>query len=837
MVELDSRNQQQKDALLHADHWLCMERAKWYTDTYKANEGEHPSLVAAKALRETLKHMTIDISPVELLVGNRSSQLIAPPFAPEKGDFTFLFKYRLPELKKFGYNISKEDEDLLFKEIIPYWEGKTVREQKVKQFIENGLNSEINFKDRLKFKAFGLPAILNLLLARNEGTSTWKRIGQIIELLFHLPRNLKAMKAGTQDNIIGRGRCIDTQAHIVVGHKNVLQLGFKGIYGQASDRIASASNDGEKSFLEGVMIVAQAMRDFSLRFSSLAREKANQNGLDAIRSQELLMIAEICENVPWNPPSSFHDALQAMWFTQNAIIISYGAGSGITPGRVDQLLYPFYQADISRGNITRDDALHLIEEFVIKINNNVVIWPNIAGTNLNHLGSDIENITIGGVNRDGNDATNELSYLFIEAIKNTKLATTASFRFSSKSPGQFVQDVLDLHRYTNGPALFNDDISVKMMENDGYAIEDARDYCLVGCVEPSGNGDTFGATGGTKIYLPTVLDLVINRGKTSFFGNVDTADTGDPEKFATFVEFMNAYYAQMQHIVTAATKATCLRDTIWATRFHNPLISCTIDGCIENAKDMTTGGASYNFNSLGAGGLATTVDSLAAIKKFVFDDRSITMKALVHALQTNFKGNEELRLKLTHGPKFGNDDDLIDSIAVDIVNKFCAMCKKERTINGGHFKASFISYGLNVYEGALEPATPDGRKATAPVSNSMSPSNGAEMHGPTAVFNSLAKIDQTAIGYGNSLNMKFPRYLLDEKGLDRMRNLVLVYFKKGGFHVQFNVIDAAMLKDAQAHPGNYEDLIVRVSGYSAYFTRLGKTIQDDLINRVEFTCL
>jgi formate C-acetyltransferase len=376
------------------------------------------------------------------------------------------------------------------------------------------------------------------------------------------------------------------------------------------------------------------------------------------------------------------------------------------------------------------------------------------------------------------------------------------------------------------------------MMNDGYSLEAAREYCLVGCVEPSGNGDTFGATGGTKIYLPTVLDLVFNRGKTTFFGNQDTPDSGDPEAFASFDEFMAAYYKQMGVVVARVAEATNLRDEIWATRFHNPLISSTIDGCIENGKDMTTGGAVYNFAAIGAGGLATTVDSLAAVKKFVYDEKSVSMKELMEALQTNFKGKEALRQRLCNGPKFGNDDNFVDAIAVDVVERFCEACRSEKTFNGGHFKASFISYGLNIYEGALEPATPNGRKATEPVSNSISPSNGAERNGPTAVLNSVAKIDQTKIGFGNSLNMRFPRYLLEsEKGIESLKNLVLAYFQKGGFHVQFNVVDTETLRDAQCHPENYADLIVRVSGYSAYFTRLGKEIQNDLIARTAFTCI
>ncbi|MFX1446441.1 MAG: pyruvate formate lyase family protein, partial [Promethearchaeota archaeon] len=699
-TELHPKNQIQKDRLLSSEHWLCMERAKFYTDSYRETEGEHPSIRSAKALKRTFDNMTIEIYPDELLIGNRSSQYIAPPIAPERGDITFILKTVFPDLRKFGYRITTEHKKLLFKDIIPYWKGKTIRDIKVKKFEEAGLYSKLNFsleEIKRKSRAFGLSTLMKLFLEENAKTK------EKVKLFFRLPKMLKAIKGGTADNVKGRGRCIDTQAHIVVGHKNVLKYGFQGIKKKANERLNITENGSEKKFLEAVIIVCDAMRDFSSRFSNLAQKMANTEKNDE-RKRELLTIAEICKNIPWKPPETFYEALQALWFTQNAAIISYGAGSGITPGRVDQLLYPYYKKDIKENRITNDDVLRLIEEFIIKINNNVVIWPNIIGLRLNHLGTDIENITIGGLGRNGEDATNELSYLFIEAVKNTKLATSVSFRFSRKSPKEFIKRVLELHKYTNSPALFNDEIIVKAMVRDGYSMEAARDYCLVGCVEPSGNGDTFGATGGSKLYFPSILDLVFNRGKTTFFGAQDTIDTGNPEEFNTFEEFMNAYYTQLQYIVDTVAEATNLRDDIWDDHFHNPLISCTIDGCIENARDMTDGGAQYKFQAIGGGGLGTIVDSLAAIKKFVYDEKKIKMGELIEAIQSNFKDSETLRQILKNGPKFGNDDDYVDSIAVELVDKFCNMVFNKKLNRGGHFKASFISYGLNVYEGALEPA-------------------------------------------------------------------------------------------------------------------------------------
>lgn len=832
MTEIHPKNMIQKNHLLTANHWICLERAKFYTDSYKETEGQHPSIRTAKALKHTFENMTIAIYPEELLVGNRSSQYIAPPIAPERGDMNLVIKYLLPTLKKrYGYHITNEHKKWLNKEIIPYWKDRTVRAMKVKLFDENNLSSKLSLGNgglkRIR-QAFGLKHI-KTLVADPSATKIDK-----IKFFLQLPKWIKLMKAGTADNVKGRGRCTDTQAHIVPGYKTVLKIGFKGIKEKAEKRLKSVKNDSEKDFLEAVIMTCEAMRGFSQRFADEAQKLA-ESVRDEERKNELEKIAEICEKVPWHPSESFYEAIQSFWFTQNAAIISYGSGSGITPGRVDQILYPYYKKDIDANLINKDEALRLVEEFIIKINNNVVIWPNILGVRLNHLGSDVENITVGGVDRDGEDATNDLTYIFIDAIKNTKLATTSSFRFSNKTPEDFTKKVLELHKFTNGPALFNDEVIIQALNKDGYSTEAARDYCLVGCVEPSGNGDTYGATGGTKLYFPSILDLTINRGITTFFGGEKTIDTGDPADFKTFGEFMDAYYIQLQYIVDVVAKAGNLRDGIWADNFHNPLISCTIDGCIENAKDMTEGGAELMFQAIGGGGLATVVDSLAAIKKFVFEEKKVSMTDLIYALQTNFKDNEELHQMLKNGPKFGNDEDYTDNIAVEVVDKFCDMVNSKKLTHGNHFKPSFSSYGLNVYEGALEPATPDGRKAGDPLSNAISPSNGAEKNGPTAAFNSVAKIDHTKIGYGDSLNMRVPSGTLNsEKGIDTLKTLVESYFEKGGLHVQFNTISTEMFRDAQLNPENYEDLVIRVSGYAAYFTRLGKEIQDDLIERADF---
>ena len=832
---LHPANGAMKQRLLGAEHWLCVERARFYTESWRETEGQHPSLRVALALQRVFERMTLRIEPEELLVGNRASKPIAPPIAPERGDFTFVFRCLFAELEAFGYRIDPSDRAVLFDEVMPFWEGRTVRDEKIAALQAQGLSSPLNLSPRelrRKVRAFGLKGLARLFLKDDPKATPAERARQAAALLARLPRLLRAVKAGSGDNLKGRGRCTDTQAHIVLGHKNILKHGFAGIRAQAAARLADSRDAEQRAFLEAVLHTCDAMRCFSDRFAALARAQAAKAPPE--RAAELLDIAARCERVPWLPPQSFHEALQALWFAQNAAIISYGAGSGITPGRVDQLLWPFYERDVEQGVLTREHALRLLEELILKLNDNVVIWPNIGGVELNHLGSDVENVTVGGVDEHGEDATNELSYLLIDAIENTSLATTASFRVSKKSPARFVERVVAMHRRTNSPAFLNDETTIAAMVKDGYSLEDARQYCLVGCVEPSGNGDTYGATGGTKVYFPTALDMALQRGRTTFFGNPDGPDTGDADSFTSFEELLRAFFAQLDAMVGIATRACDLRDDIWKRRFHNPLISSTIDGCIESGRDMTAGGARYNFGSVGGGGLGTVVDSLAAIRALVFEQRATTLGELRAALACNFRGHETLRRRLLDGPRFGNDDAHVDELARDIVARFCAMVRARPTINGGHYKASLISYGLNVYEGALEPASADGRLAGAPLSNSMSPSNGAERRGPTAMLNSLSRIDQTAIGYGNSLNMRLPIGLLaSDKGVQSAACLVRTYFDKGGFHVQLNAVDTETLRAAQERPQDFSDLIVRVSGYSAYFTRLGRSIQDDIIARAE----
>ena len=836
MADLHPLNRQMRQHLLNAPPSLCMERARDYTHVHRANPGAHPAWLASHALSHHFAHRSIRIEAQELLVGNRASVPIAPPFAPERGDLNFVFENLWPDLQRLGYQISPSHRQWLFHDILPFWKGKTVRDHKCNALTRAHLSSALQWGPAAwarRWRAFGPRVLQQIFVEPQPHANLLQSARATARFLTQLPMYLGALGAGARDNLKGRGRCTDAQAHIVVGHKKVLREGFGGIHQQATMALASATNTDEQAFLQAVQTVCQAMRDSSERFAVLAAAQAATTPEKA-RRLELLDLAERCRRVPWEPPQSFHDALQALWFTQNAAIISYGAGSGITPGRVDQLLWPFYSADIAAQRITVEHARRLVEEFIIKLNDNVIIWPNLGGVRLNHLGSDVQNITLGGTDVHGADAVNPLTYLFIEALETTNLATTASFRIAPQTRREFVERVVEVHKRTNSPAFINDTTAVSALCRDGMPLAAARDYCLVGCVEPQGHGDSFGATGGSKVYFPTALDMALHRGRSAFFGGQDGPDTGNPEGFATFEALVAACFTQLEHLVTCVSHATNLRDAIWAQRFPNPLISSTVDGCVERHKDMTAGGALYNRGAIGGAGLATLVDSLVAMRVHVYQTGRISMRRLLAGLESNFAKDPALRTLVADSPRFGNDDDAADDLAAMVVQRFCTMVSAQRSCLGGPFAASLISYGLNVFEGALEPATPNGRGAGQPLSNSMSPSNGAEQQGPTAMLNSLAKIDQTRIGYGNSVNMKFPLALLNStKGTRTVGQLVRTYFANGGFHIQLNVVDRQTLVAAQHNPTAYADLIVRVSGYSAYFTRLGREIQDDIIARTE----
>ncbi|MBW1990305.1 MAG: glycyl radical protein, partial [Deltaproteobacteria bacterium] len=558
---------------------------------------------------------------------------------------------------------------------------------------------------------------------------------------------------------------------------------------------------------------------------------------DPHRAGELFTLSDVLAHVRWKAPETFYQAVQFLWLVQAACLISHGMAAVLSIGRADQYLYPFYKRDIQAGRITPQFARELLEELLIKLSCNLLILPEFAKNTASELGADNCAVTVGGVDRQGNDAANELTDLFFDAICEIRSMTNSfSIRVGSHSSQQYLEKTARVFAHTSGPAVFNDDVICAALSGCGYSAEDARDYSVIGCVEPAGSNDTFGCTSGNDVSLVGVLEMVFTNGRIRMMGRRTGVATGNPARFSSFDQVLSAFRRQLAAQVALIAACVNEKDRVYMERFPNPAISMTLTGCLESGRDMTAGGARYNFGSIGGRGLATTADSLCAVKKAVFEEKWLSMAELVRLLDTNFRDAEDMRLRLLKKtPKYGNDDPEADAMAGWVAKVFCEEVSRHKNIRGGPFRPGFFSYGMHVYDGMLLGATPNGRRAGEPVSNSLSPSTGSETKGPTAVINSYASLCHSRISNGSSLNIRLsPSLVRCEKGEKNLAALLAGFVKRGAMHVQFNVVDDTTLRAAQANPENYTDLVVRVSGYCAYFTDLGRAIQEDVIRRIAF---
>lgn len=823
------RTQILKKRLLDAQYSICIERARCYTETFRETEGEHPSIRAACALENTLRSMTIFIDPDEQIAGNLCSRTLGAVLPVERGELNLILQIDLKNLERREqrpYHIDPADKNELLRDILPYWKGKTVRDMKYRNFKRDGLLIKSSLSPFALYdivRSFGLKTLKESLYRFVEGKAI---------------HALRAMKEIPVNNPNLVNNVFDVQGHLIIGHNNIIQTGFSGVRDHALENMKRAESEDRRKFLEGVVISCESARSFAERFSELAREQAAAEE-NPRRREELLRIADITSRLPWQPPRDFREAVQFFWLTQVMAVVSYGMPGVCAVGRIDQYLYPFYKADIESGAIDRDAALELVEELLVKLSNNLIVLPTFGKDTGSELGADSMAPTIGGLGRDGADATNDLSFIFMDAIINMRaMSNSYSVRVSNRTAPEFFAKISEVHSVTSGLAVFNDEVIVPALAGDGCGIEDARDYGIIGCVEPTPQGNTFGCTSGNDVSLVGALEMTFTGGRVRMAGRRAGPQTGDVRGFETFDQFVDAYKKQLAWAVDFIARCVNAKDEVYMNHFHNPMISLTLDGCVESGRDMTEGGAKYNFSSISGRGLGTAADSLTAIKKFVYDDKKITMQELLNALKTNYRGRENLRVMLERRtPRYGADDSEADEMARMIAGALCDEVGRHRSIReGGLFRPGFFSYGMHVMDGSMLGATPDGRPAGKPVSNSLSPSNGAETLGPTATMLSAAKIDQQKISNGCALNMKMlPALLRTEEGRLKFEAMLKAYFASGGMHVQINVVDDAMLRDAQLHPENYMDLIVRVSGYVAYFVDLGKPLQDDIIRRTMFS--
>ncbi len=855
---LSERAARLKDRFLQSPYSLDIERARYYTKAWKRTEGMGPARRAAEGLAEALKNQTIRIEDDELLAGVKSVKRRGGVIAVEKGTFNgqvemFTDPYADPRLKsvvggttslraeQFAKSIPDDEAGEWNREILPYWKDKTVSRLKSRMIKDAGVfKGPPRLGPAAWYKIYrglgGIKGISNAI-ARNKGEAPGnggaapsrspRKRGGVRELRKAISGIANAR--ATLQNLLPDLMYIslDLQGHTIPGYKRVLRLGFKGI-GDWADKelmeLAPADQDyaRKKDFYEAVSMAARAVGDYAERYAVLAEQMAA--AADGPRKSELVAIATRCRRVPAHPPRNFMEAIQAMWMTNVVLEISYGLDNVFSPGRVDQYLYPFYQADLDAGRITREQAREAIEEYLIKSADSYVHGPN--------------NMTIGGVGRDGDDATNEVSYLFLEGFANVKgLGSTLATRISGKTPRDFLIKTIKVHRTTGGIAFYNDAIVVRDLIEDGFSLDDARDYGVIGCVEPTSGGNCYSYTAGNGILMLGAMEMALNRGRRVLGDNtLIGVETADPAAFKSFDDVKDAFEKQLAYIVDRSVRASELKDRAYAEAFPCLLLSATIEGCLESGKDVTQGGARYNHGHVNAQALASAADSLAAIKWAVFDEKIVSMEELVHALHTNFRGKESLRRKLLNkAPKYGNDDPRADELAAWVAQTLAKETRKHKSWRGGCYRPSLFSSGTQHIEGAFIGATPDGRLATDVVSNGVSPVNGNEKKGMTAVFNSVARAGNACISDGTALNMNLSPFLLQtEDRVEKFADLILGYFKQGGRHVQFNPLDRKTLQDAQAHPEKYPDLTVKVTGYSAIFVDLARPLQDDIIARTEF---
>ncbi|MBC7346872.1 MAG: glycyl radical protein [Clostridia bacterium] len=775
---------------------ICLERARLVTESYKQTEGEPMILRRAKALHHVLNNMSVYILEDELIVGKQAGKHRAAPLFPET-EAIYLEKEIdiFPQRHTDRLLISPEDRRELLEEILPYWKDKCTE---------------------------------TLLMKR-------------------LPEHLRAAWLGDEHGIFHpeihvRG----SLGHIVPDFERILKEGFAAQMNKAKEKLAAISPydpeaPSKRQFYEAVIITCDAVIDFARRYSEKAREMARAETRPQ-RRRELEKIAEVCAWVPANPARDFWEALQSYWFT---LLICYIEQNGlaVSSGRFDQYMYPYYRKDIEEGRLTREEAQELLEACWV-IHTEIMRAYDLACAKYFSGFAIAMDMDLGGVDKNGKDATNELSYMCLEADKKiNNPQPNLSVRIHDACPDEFLLKAIEVVREAGGgmgggkPAFYCDEVIVPLLVNDGVPLEKARNYVIVGCVEPASPGDTLGMTNACMSNLAKALELALNDGRCRLCGKQFGPRTGDPRKFKDFNEVLQAFEAQVAWYVSNMIETLNLIQNVHQEVYPLPYFSVVLGGCIEAGKDCTRGGARFNYTGPQGVGLADTADSLAAIKTLVFDEKRMTMAELLEALDRDFEGREDLRqILLNHAPKYGNDIDEVDLLARYVGHVYCREVKKGRDPRGGHYRPGLYAVSANVPLGLNVGALPSGRRARTPLADGgVSVKHGMDVNGPSAAMRSVAKIDHEEATNGTLLNQRYnPTALNTLEDRKKLADLIRTYFALGGLHVQFNCIDAGTLRKAKANPEEYRGLLVRVAGYSAFFVELDDSVQDDIINRTEY---
>ncbi|MFW9879235.1 MAG: pyruvate formate lyase family protein, partial [Candidatus Thorarchaeota archaeon] len=624
--------------------------------------------------------------------------------------------------------------------------------------------------------------------------------------------------------------------HFFPGHENILKMGINGLIEKTLRKLDKNSNDvGKKTFLESVIILSSAVKKFIQRFSSLAREMGKKESNPA-RQEELYEISKICENISSKPPENFEEALQLIYFTHLISGLEDG-GFAISVGRLDQYLYTYYLADIKEGKITPEKIQFLIECFFIKLSTlwNYVISKGVVAVEGPPIA---QNVVIGGLDSEGNNSTNELSSIILDAYTHIKsVQPTFCVRIHKDTSEDFLMKVGESIKSGTSIALLNDQVMIPGLVNQGYTIKDAREYAPIGCVEPQHPYKSFGSTNANQFNIVKCLELALNNG----IDMISRKEYGIKlnKRIETYEDLWDAFKDQVKYFIDYMVRTMFYLDKSIAELTPQPFLSATINDCIERGLDITKGGAIYNFTGPQLIGLATVADSLAVIKKVVFDDNLLSFEDLVLLLKKNFKGvyqgrkgTEWREFFINKIPKFGNDNDYVDSIAVNVARFYCEEISKHINYRGGKYNPGIYSTTFHLAFGVFTGASADGRKKTDPLSNGLCPSSGMDKNGPTAILNSIKKLNNGLMTNGNSLILSFHPNTLKS---DILITLVRTFFDpEGGYQVQFNVVGRKTLFEAQKEPDNYRGLVVRIAGYSVYFTELSKGAQDEIIARTEY---
>ncbi len=769
---------------------ISTERAYWFTQAYKKYEGSVDiPVLRALAFKMYMENRTLCINDGELIVGEKGTDPQCAPTFPELCCHTMEDLQVMNDRELISFKVDDETRRIHAEEIIPYWQHRSIREK-----IMNSTSQK--WKD-----CYAAGMFTEFMEQRGPGHT------------------------GAGGGIYKKGFS-DYKKDIAA---KLAELDF------AHDLNAY----DKKAELQAMDIACDAIIAYGRRYSKYAAELAEKE-TDPRKKADLQLISENCAVVPEFAPRTFHQALQMYWFVHIGVTSEVNPWDAFTPGRLDQHTYPFYKKDVENGIMNYDKARELMECLWIKFNNQPA--PPKVGITLKESGTytDFANINTGGVTTDGRDGVNDVSYIILDTMDEMKLLQPSSnVQISRKTPHDFLIRACEISRKGWGqPAFYNTEAIIQELLNAGKSIEDARCGSATGCVETGCLGkENYALTG--YFNIPKVLEITLNNGFDKYTNKQIGLETGHAEDYKSYQQLWDAFLKQMNYFIDVKIEGNNIIEKIFAKYMPVPFLSVIMDDCIQNARDYNCGGARYNTYYIQGVGIGTITDSLSAIKYNVFDKGLFTMAQLKEAVDANFEGHEDIYNKVAnHSPKYGNDDDYADDIMKSVFNAYYRGVTGRPTVKGGTYRIDMLPTTCHVYFGEVCGALPNGRLAGKPVSEGISPEKGADRNGPTAVINSCAKMDHLKTG-GTLLNQKFtPKVVEGQEGLENMAALIRSYFSMDGHHIQFNVIDRKTLLDAQAHPEEYKDLIVRVAGYSDHFRNLSKALQDEIINRTEqsFSC-